>query len=63
MKMEKVCCRCKRNERAGRWVPLKDEDGSTFSYGFCPNCYQETLAEIKMASSKYRCRKASEMAV
>ncbi|MBU4263763.1 MAG: hypothetical protein KKC76_18060 [Proteobacteria bacterium] len=61
--MEKICCRCKRNEQAGRWVALKDADTSTYSYGFCPNCYQETLAEIKMASPKYRSRKTPEMTV
>jgi hypothetical protein len=60
--MEKICCRCKKNEREGRWIPVKDEDRQNFSYGFCPNCYQETLAEIKMAS-QYRFRKTAELAV
>ncbi|RJX30616.1 MAG: hypothetical protein C4531_08810 [Desulfurivibrio sp.] len=60
MKMEKVCCRCKRNEQAGRWIPLQDTDTTLYSYGFCPSCYQQTLAEIKMASPKYSCRRPPE---
>lgn len=47
--MEKICCRCRRNERDGQWVRIKVDDEKVFSYGFCPSCYQETLAEIKMA--------------
>ena len=61
--MEKICCRCRRNEQAGRWVPLQEEDTSAYSYGFCPQCYQLTLAEIKMAASRYRYRKTPEMTV
>lgn len=60
--MEKICCRCKKNEHDGQWVPVKDENRQNFSYGFCPTCYQETLAEIKMAS-QYRFRKTADLAV
>ena len=63
MKMEKVCCRCKRSEQEGRWVHLEGEDTSMYSYGYCPHCYQKTLAEIKKASPRYRSRRAPEMAV
>ena len=60
--MEKICCRCKRNEQEGRWVSVKDQEEKRFSYGYCPNCYQETMAEINMAF-KYREQKTMEMQV
>lgn len=60
--MEKVCCRCMKNEKEGKWVPVEEGDYKDFSYGFCPQCYQETLAEIKIAT-KHRYRKAAELRV
>lgn len=60
--MEKICCRCRRNEREGSWVRIKEENTKNFSYGFCPSCYQETMAEIKMAF-EYRLVKAAAMRV
>lgn len=60
--MEKLCCRCKKNEREGRWVPVEEIEEKIFSYVFCPNCYQETLAEIKMAS-EHRFQKTAELRV
>jgi hypothetical protein len=61
-KMEKVCCRCMKNEKEGQWIPVEVVDNEKFSYGFCPKCYQETLAEIKMAT-EHRYRKAAELRV
>ncbi|MFH1215799.1 MAG: hypothetical protein V1706_04780 [Pseudomonadota bacterium] len=60
--MEKICCRCRRNEREGQWVPVKDENEKKFSYGYCPNCYQETMAEIQMAF-EYRLAQTSDLRI
>ncbi len=48
--MEKICCRCKKSEQEGRWVSDKKKEKKTLSYGFCPHCYEETMAELKMAA-------------
>lgn len=47
--MEKVCCRCKRNQDGDRWIRQKISKRQDVSYGFCPNCYQATMVQIAKA--------------
>lgn len=58
--MEKICCRCRRKERDGRWISMKSKGDEVFSYGFCPSCYRQAMAEIKRATALRR-GQAAEM--
>ncbi|WP_319550514.1 hypothetical protein [Desulfogranum marinum] len=44
----KVCCLCNRVERNGIWrYSNRFVEGAVVSHGYCPQCFQETMAEIE----------------
>jgi len=47
--MTTVCCVCQRTKSGKRWVKKqKAKDEGRTSHGYCPECYEATMARLQI---------------
>jgi hypothetical protein len=42
-----VCCLCKRTKDEDRWVEKIVAYSKKMSHGYCPECFQKTMTQIR----------------
>ncbi|MHB1184838.1 MAG: hypothetical protein ACYC4A_09105 [Desulfobulbia bacterium] len=52
--MRTVCCVCRRVKCKGDWLEQMIESEVRVSHGFCPECFDKTMAQYSRAWSSER---------
>ncbi len=52
--MRTVCCVCRRVQCKGDWLEQMLESEVLVSHGFCPECFDKTMAQFSLAWSTER---------
>ena len=52
--MRTVCCVCRRVKCKGDWLEQMVEAEVRVSHGFCPECFDKTMAQFSLAWSTER---------
>ncbi|MGV1097781.1 hypothetical protein ACUUL3_00010 [Thiovibrio sp. JS02] len=55
--MRTICCMCQKVKHKGDWLEEAVEDQVRLSHGFCPECYEKTMARVCLEFAKPRAKK------